>query len=48
MSKSNDEFSNDNNFEIIKNPTHTFKDVGGYEKIKSELLQSADILINYD
>ena len=47
-SKSNDEFSNDNNFEIIKNPTHTFKDVGGYEKIKSELLQSADILINYD
>jgi cell division protease FtsH len=47
-SNSNDEFSNDNNFEIIKNPTHTFKDVGGYEKIKSELLQSADILINYE
>ena len=44
----NDEFSNDNNFEIIKNPTHTFKDIGGYEKIKSELLQSADILINYE
>jgi len=44
----NDEFSNDNNFEIIKNPTHTFKDVGGYEKIKAELLQSADILINYE
>jgi cell division protease FtsH len=46
--KSDDEFSNDNNFEIIKNPTHTFKDIGGYEKIKLELLQSADILINYD
>ena len=42
------EFSNDNNFEIIKNPTHTFKDVGGYDKIKSELMQSADILINYE
>ena len=43
-----DEFSNDNNFEIIKNPTHTFKDVGGYDKIKSELMQCADILINYE
>ena len=46
--KSNEEVSSDHNFEIIKNPTHTFKDVGGYEKIKSELLQSADILINYE
>ena len=44
----NNEFSNDNNFEIIKNPTHTFKDVGGYDKIKSELMQCADILINYE
>ena len=40
--------ASDSNFEIIKNPTHTFKDIGGYDKIKSELLQSADILINYD
>ena len=46
--ESNNEYSNDNNFEIIKNPTHTFKDVGGYDKIKTELLQSADILINYE
>ena len=45
---SNSESSNDNNFEIIKNPTHTFKDVGGYDKIKKELMQSADILINFD
>jgi cell division protease FtsH len=44
----NEEVLNDNNFEIIKNSTHTFKDVGGYEKIKSELLQSADILINFE
>jgi SpoVK/Ycf46/Vps4 family AAA+-type ATPase len=48
-SQSNDDSSSsDSNFEIIKNPTHTFKDVGGYEKIKEELLQSADILINYE
>jgi cell division protease FtsH len=47
-SSSNDEFSNDNNFEIIKNPTHTFRDIGGYDKIKLELMQSADLLINYD
>ena len=47
-SSSNDEFSNDNNFEIIKNPTHRFTDIGGYDKIKLELMQSADLLINYD
>ena len=47
-SSSNDEFSNDNNFEIIKNSTHTFRDIGGYDKIKLELMQSADLLINYD
>ena len=40
--------SSDSNFEIIKNPTHTFNDVGGYDKIKSELMQSADILINFN
>ena len=48
QSSSSNEFSNDNNFEIIKNPTHSFKDVGGYAKIKSELMQSADMLLNYD
>ena len=43
----NDEFGGDNSFEIIKNPTHNFKDVGGYYKIKNELMQTADILTNF-
>ena len=42
-----DEFNNETGFEVIKKPTHTFKDIGGYDKIKKELLQTADILINY-
>jgi ATP-dependent Zn protease len=46
--QSNNEYSGDGNFQIIKNPTHRFSDIGGYDKIKSELMQSADILINYD
>jgi cell division protease FtsH len=45
---SNDEFSGDGNFQIIKNSKHKFSDIGGYDKIKSELMQSADLLINYD
>ena len=36
------------NFEIIKNPTHSFLDIGGYDKIKEELMQTADMLINFD
>lgn len=43
-----DEFGNDHTFEIIKNPTHNFSHIGGYEKIKAELMQTADILINYE
>ena len=35
------------NFEIVKNTLYTFKDVGGYDLIKNELLQCADMLINY-
>ena len=35
-------------FQILKNSDYTFDDVGGYDKIKEELLQSADILINYE
>lgn len=38
--------SGDSSFEIIKDSKYSFKDVGGYEKIKLELLQSSDLLIN--
>jgi cell division protease FtsH len=35
------------NFEIITNSKVKFKDIGGYDNIKSELLQCVDILKNY-
>ena len=43
-----DSAGNDGNFQIIKKSEYTFDDVGGYDKIKAELLQTADILINYE
>jgi cell division protease FtsH len=48
QSKSNDEFSNDNNFQIIKNSDYSFDDIGGYDNIKAELLQISDILLHYE
>jgi cell division protease FtsH len=36
------------NFEIIKNSAYSFKDIGGYETIKNELMQCADLLTNFD
>jgi cell division protease FtsH len=35
------------NFEVIKNNDFKFKDVGGHDKIKEELMQCADLLTNY-
>jgi cell division protease FtsH len=46
--KDSDEFGGDGNFQIIKNSMYTFADIGGYDNIKTELLQTADILINYE
>ena len=44
----NDDSKSDHTFEIIKNSEYTFKDIGGYNKIKDELMQTSDLLINYE
>ena len=50
--KTNDLESDENlksdNFEVIKDGRIKFKDVGGYNLIKDELMQCADLLKNYE
>lgn len=43
-----DSDSKSENFEVYKNTGLSFKSVGGYELIKDELLQCADMLVNYE
>jgi len=35
------------NFQLIQNSSYNFNHIGGYESIKEELMQCADILLNY-
>lgn len=35
------------NFEVVNNTSVSFRDVGGYDNIKKELLQCTDLLANY-
>jgi len=43
-----DESDAGSQFQIIKQSPYSFKDIGGYESVKKELLQTSDILINYE
>lgn len=36
------------NFEVIENPEFSFRDIGGYEEVKNELIQMIDILRDFE
>ena len=44
----NQDSSKSENFEVILNPPFSFNDVGGYETVKEELMQTVDLLKNYE
>lgn len=43
----NTKSDNSGTFQVIKSTKFTFNDVGGFYKIKEELMQTSDILMNY-
>ena len=45
-SNSNSETKSEN-FEVLKDTGYSFKSVGGYDIIKQEMMQCADLLVNY-
>ena len=45
---SESQYSKSKNFEVLKNSSFRFQDVGGYENVKNELRQCVDILKNYE
>ena len=44
---SEDEVVTSGSFEVFHKTSHSFKEVGGYDSVKEELLQSVDMITNY-